>query len=101
MITNRFEAVGVGMTYDTNRAAARAVLPLRPEPVQTLVATFHDGDGTAYTTVVRRWNSVAAARCRLCPDCTAKVGCDQQAVCIVTVIGTIDAESAPLYSSSE
>lgn len=89
------------MTYDTNWAAARKILPLRPEPVQTLVATFHDGDGAACTTVVRRWTAIAAARCRLCQACTAKVGWDQQAVCIVTVIGTIEAESASFYSSSE
>ncbi len=89
------------MTYDTDRVAAREILPLRPEPVQTLVATFHDGDGAAYTTVVRRWDSIAALRCRLCQACTAKVGWDQQAVCIVTVIRTIEAEAAPLYSSSE
>ncbi len=89
------------MVYDANQSAARKILPLRPEPIQTLMATFRDGDGVAYTTVVRRWTQIAATRCRLCRDCTAKVGCDQQAVCIVTLIGTIDPQSAPLYSSSD
>ncbi len=89
------------MISDVDRFPFREILPLQPEPIQTLVANFDDGDGVAYTTVVRRWTSIAAARCRLCRHCTAKVGIDQQAVCVITMIGSIDAESAPLYSQDD
>jgi len=86
------------MSTETDRVCSCGTLPLRPEPVQTLVASFEAGDGTPYTAVVRRWAAAAAARCRLCRVCTAKFSADRQALCVVAVEGEVPPGSAALYS---
>lgn len=86
------------MSTEAEWAIPCGILPLRPEPIQTLVASFEAGDGTAYTAVVRRWTAAASARCRLCRVCTARVGEDRQALCVVAVEGPVSPGSAPLYS---
>ena len=75
------------MRADADRIPALAILPFRPEPIQTLRASFRSAEGTHYTAIIRRWHEAAAARCRLCQVCTAKVGVDHQAVCIVATEG--------------
>jgi hypothetical protein len=86
------------MSAEANRIGPGGILPLQPEPIQTLVASFEDSDGTTCTAVVRRWTAAAAARCRLCRACSARVGPDSQAVCIVAIEGRISRASAALFS---
>ncbi len=87
------------MLRDADRIAARSILAFQPEPIQTLVASFSTTDGPDYTVLVRRWSAGSVARCRLCRNCTAKVGSDDQAVCIIAVEGSISEEGAPLFSA--
>ena len=46
--------------------------------------------------LVRRWSAAEVGRCRLCDLCTAKVGPDRQAVCIVAVDGAVAEDLASL-----
>lgn len=87
------------MNIYADQTWAGSILPLQPEPIQTLVASFVAADGTDYTALIRRWTATASARCRLCRTCTAKLGIDRQAICIIAVEGVIDEGSAPLFSA--
>lgn len=78
--------------------AAPATLSIQPVPVQTLLATLTTRDGASYTMVVRRWSALEVSRCRLCRTCSAKVGLDRSAVCIVAVADSIDPAEASLYA---
>jgi hypothetical protein len=87
------------MSLDADRTPAHTILLFRPEPIQTLMVSFQSADGTAYTAIIRRWTASAASRCSLCRTCTAKVGVDHQALCIVAIEGpSEDKDLASLYS---
>src|SRR5271168_1884594 len=92
-------SMGGVMSPDADRSPAHTILLFLPEPIQTLTASFRSADGTTYTAIVRRWTASAASRCNLCRACTAKVGTDHQAVCIVAIEGPpVDKDLASLYS---
>jgi len=87
------------MRLDADRTPAHTILLFRPEPIQTLMISLQSADGTAYNAIVRRWTASAVSRCSLCRTCTAKVGIDHQAMCIVAIEGPpIDKELASFYS---
>jgi hypothetical protein len=74
-------------------------VPFRPTAIQALTVSFEPPGGEPCTALVRRWEPGAAARCRLCLDCTAKVGPDGHAVCVVAVHGDApEGLQALLYS---
>ena len=87
------------MIRKANLPSACSILTLQPDPVQTLRAAITGQDGVSYTMLVRRWAVADVGRCRLCRHCTAKVGADRQAVCIVAVDGPVPEDQAPLYAS--
>jgi hypothetical protein len=78
--------------------AQPALLPFRPEPLQAVAASFEDGSGTSYTVITRRWTQHGAACCRLCKVCTACLGPDHQAMCVVAVEGRIPEGSVAFFS---
>jgi hypothetical protein len=77
---------------------SRMTLPIadylvQPEPAECLVAALPTGDGGWVTSIARHWPAGAAARCRLCHECT--VAGD---VCLVMVRGRVPHGEACLYS---
>lgn len=81
------------------RPSPPATLPFRPTAIQALTVSFEPPGGEPCTALVRRWEPGAASRCRLCLDCTAKVGPDGHAVCVVAVHGDApEGVQALLYS---
>lgn len=89
------------MGTDTSHGQIAGVVPFRPTPIQALTVSFRAADGTLCAAVIRRWTAVAAARCRLCRSCTAKVGADRQAVCVVPVQGDPPRGPDALYYSPD
>lgn len=87
------------MSRDAEPALPCAIVPFQPEPIQTLKVALESADGTTYTVIVRRWTEVAAARCRLCRACTALVGVDRQAICVVAVEEGVPAASAAVLAA--